>query len=80
MRSQNYLGLEGDLLDARVLGLHLPFGRRIRIKAGDAISRALRDRTRIQDFVLGRPRPVRSPVNRQRLVSGTNRNTLPLMQ
>jgi len=29
----NYLGLEGDLLDALVLGPRLPFGTRIRVKA-----------------------------------------------
>jgi inorganic pyrophosphatase len=34
----NYLGLEGDLLDALVLGPRLPLGTRIRVKAWGAIT------------------------------------------
>jgi len=34
----NYLGLEGDLLDALVLGPRLPFGTRIRVKAWGAVT------------------------------------------
>jgi inorganic pyrophosphatase len=42
-----YLGLDGDLLDAVVLGPRLPTGRRLRIKAWGAIT--LRDRGMIDD-------------------------------
>ncbi|SBT08984.1 Inorganic pyrophosphatase [Candidatus Accumulibacter aalborgensis] len=34
----NYLGLEGDLLDALVLGPRLPFGARIRVRAWGAVT------------------------------------------
>jgi inorganic pyrophosphatase len=34
----NYVGLEGDLLDALVLGPRLPFGTRIRVKAWGAVT------------------------------------------
>jgi len=34
----NYLGLEGDLLDALVLGPRLPLGTRIRVKAWGALT------------------------------------------
>jgi inorganic pyrophosphatase len=34
----NYLGLEGDLLDALVLGPRLPLGTRVRVKAWGAIT------------------------------------------
>lgn len=34
----NYLGLEGDLLDALVLGPRLPFGARIRVRARGAVT------------------------------------------
>lgn len=34
----NYLGLEGDLLDALVLGPRLPLGTRIRVKAWGAVT------------------------------------------
>ena len=33
----NFLGLEGDLLDALVLGPRLPFGARIRVRAWGAV-------------------------------------------
>jgi inorganic pyrophosphatase len=33
-----YLGLEGDLLDALVLGPRLPFGTRVRVKAWGAVT------------------------------------------
>src|SRR3954454_12108378 len=42
-----YIGLEGDLLDALVLGPALPFGTRVRVKAWGAIT--LRDRGMIDD-------------------------------
>lgn len=34
----SYIGLEGDLLDALVLGRRLPFGTRIRVKPWGAVS------------------------------------------
>ena len=34
----NYIGLEGDLLDALVLGPRLPFGGRVRMRAWGAVS------------------------------------------
>ena len=34
----NYVGLEGDLLDAVVLGPRLPYGTRIRVKAWGAVT------------------------------------------
>ncbi|MFP5408855.1 MAG: inorganic diphosphatase [Gammaproteobacteria bacterium] len=43
----NYLGLEGDLLDALVLGPRLPLGTRIRVKAWGAIT--LTDRGLVDD-------------------------------
>jgi inorganic pyrophosphatase len=42
-----YLGLEGDLLDALVLGPRLPLGTRIRVKAWGAVT--LTDRGMIDD-------------------------------
>jgi inorganic pyrophosphatase len=42
-----YVGLDGDLLDALVLGPRLPAGRRLRVKAWGAIT--LRDRGMIDD-------------------------------
>lgn len=42
-----YLGLEGDLLDALVLGPRLPLGTRIRVKAWGAIT--LTDRGMVDD-------------------------------
>jgi len=42
-----YIGLEGDLLDALVLGPPLPLGTRVRVKAWGAIT--LRDRGMIDD-------------------------------
>lgn len=52
----NYLGLEGDLLDALVLGPRLPFGTRIRIKAWGAIT--LTDRGMVDDKLICSPRPL----------------------
>ncbi|MBU1395276.1 MAG: inorganic diphosphatase [Gammaproteobacteria bacterium] len=43
----DYLGLEGDLLDALVLGPRLPLGTRIRVKAWGAIT--LTDRGMVDD-------------------------------
>ena len=42
-----YIGLEGDLLDALVLGPPLPLGTRVRVKAWGAVT--LRDRGMIDD-------------------------------
>lgn len=42
-----YVGLDGDLLDAVVLGPRLPFGGRLRVRAWGAIT--LRDRGMIDD-------------------------------
>jgi inorganic pyrophosphatase len=43
----NYLGLEGDLLDALVLGPRLPVGTRIRVKAWGAVTQT--DRGMVDD-------------------------------
>ena len=52
----NYLGLEGDLLDALVLGPRLPFGTRIRVKAWGAIT--LTDRGMVDDKLICSTRPL----------------------
>ena len=44
-----YLGLEGDLLDALVLGRRLPYGTRLRVKAWGAVT--LTDRGMSDDEV-----------------------------
>jgi len=51
----NYLGLEGDLLDALVLGPRLPFGTRIRVKAWGAVT--LTDRGMADDKLVCSARP-----------------------
>ena len=45
-----YIGLEGDLLDAVVLGPRLPLGAQVRVKAWGAIT--LRDRGMIDDKLI----------------------------
>ncbi len=61
----NYLGLEGDLLDALVLGPRLPFGTRIRVKAWGAIT--LTDRGMVDDKLICSTRPL-SNVERARVL------------
>jgi inorganic pyrophosphatase len=46
----NYIGLEGDLLDAVVLGPRLPFGTRTRVKAWGAVT--LTDRGMVDDKLI----------------------------
>jgi inorganic pyrophosphatase len=58
----NYLGLEGDLLDALVLGRRLPLGARIRIKAWGAVT--LTDRGMTDDKLICSIRPL-SPSERR---------------
>src|SRR5690242_10563820 len=43
----SHLGLEGDLLDALVLGPRLPYGTRLRVRAWGAV--VLRDRGMVDD-------------------------------
>ena len=52
----SYLGLEGDLLDALVLGPRLPLGTRIRVKAWGAVT--LTDRGLSDDKLVCSERPV----------------------
>lgn len=52
----DYLGLEGDLLDALVLGPHLPFGARVRVKAWGAIT--MIDRGMVDDKLVCSARPL----------------------
>lgn len=52
----NYLGLEGDLLDALVLGPRLPFGSQIRVKAWGAIT--LTDRGMVDDKLICSTHPL----------------------
>jgi inorganic pyrophosphatase len=51
-----YLGLEGDLLDALVLGPRLPFGTRVRVKAWGAV--ALTDRGMTDDKLVCSHQPL----------------------
>jgi inorganic pyrophosphatase len=51
----NYLGLEGDLLDALVLGPRLPLGTRIRVKAWGAVT--LTDRGMTDDKLVCSAQP-----------------------
>lgn len=62
----DYLGLEGDLLDAVVLGPRLPRGRRVRVKARGAIG--LTDRSLYDDKLICSDRPLRR-VDRERLLA-----------
>ena len=52
----NFLGLEGDLLDAVVLGPRLPYGARTRVKAWAAIT--LTDRGMVDDKLICHDRPL----------------------
>lgn len=61
----NYLGLEGDLLDALVLGPRLPFGSRIRVKAWGAIT--LTDRGMVDDKLICSTHPL-TPAERARVL------------
>lgn len=54
----DYLGQEGDLLDALVLGPRLPAGTRIRVKAWGAV--ILRDRGMVDDKLVCSERPLTS--------------------
>jgi inorganic pyrophosphatase len=58
----NYLGLEGDLLDALVLGPRLPLGTRIRVRAWGAVT--LTDRGMKDDKLICSTRPL-SPSERR---------------
>ena len=51
-----YLGLEGDLLDALVLGPRLPFGTRLRVKAWGAVT--LTDRGMTDDKLVCSHQPL----------------------
>lgn len=52
----NYLGLEGDLLDALVLGPRLPFGTRVRVRAWGAVTQT--DRGMVDDKLVCSARPL----------------------
>jgi len=52
----NYLGLEGDLLDAVVLGPRLPYGSMVRMKAWGAVM--LTDRGMTDDKLICGERPI----------------------
>ena len=52
----NYLGLEGDLLDALVLGPRLPLGTQIHVKAWGAVT--MKDRGMMGDKLICSERPV----------------------
>ena len=60
-----YLGLEGDLLDAVVLGPRLPLGTRIRVKAWGAVT--LIDRGMMDDKLICSEKPP-SPSERLRVL------------
>lgn len=61
----NYLGLEGDLLDALVLGPRLPYGTRIRVRAWGAVT--LTDRGMSDDKLVCAARPP-TPGERRRVL------------
>ena len=61
----NYLGLEGDLLDAVVLGPRLPFGSLVRVKAWGAV--ILTDRGMTDDKLICGIQPP-DPAQRERLL------------
>ena len=52
----NYLGLEGDLLDALVLGPRLPFGARVRVRAWGAVTQT--DRGMVDDKLVCSIKPL----------------------
>jgi inorganic pyrophosphatase len=58
-----YLGLEGDLLDALVLGPRLPFGTRLRVRAWGAVT--LTDRGMVDDKLICSDHPVNASERRQ---------------
>lgn len=58
-----YIGLEGDLLDAVVLGPRLPLGARVRVKAWGAIT--LTDRGMSDDKLICSDRPLKSSERRR---------------
>ena len=58
-----YLGLEGDLLDAVVLGRRLPLGARIRVKAWGAV--ILTDRGMTDDKLICSDHPLNSSERRK---------------
>jgi len=60
-----YLGLEGDLLDAVVLGPRLPFGSHVRVKAWGAVT--LTDRGMSDDKLICSSRPL-DPAERRRVL------------
>jgi inorganic pyrophosphatase len=60
-----YVGLEGDLLDAVVLGPRLPFGSHLRVEAWGAVS--LTDRGMTDDKLICSSRPL-SPAERRKVL------------
>ncbi len=60
-----YVGLEGDLLDALVLGPRLPFGTRIWVKAWGAVT--MTDRGMIDDKLICSDHPL-SPTEQQKVL------------
>ena len=60
-----YLGLEGDLLDALVLGPRLPLGTQLRVKAWGAV--ILTDRGMTDDKLICSDRPV-NPTERRKVL------------
>lgn len=60
-----YLGLDGDLLDAVVLGPRLPFGSHVRVKAWGAVT--LTDRGMSDDKLICSSRPL-DPAERRRVL------------
>src|SRR5438132_7469066 len=61
----DYLGLEGDLLDALVLGPRLSLGTRLRVKAWGAVT--LTDRGMTDDKLICSNRPV-NPAERRKVL------------
>ena len=61
----SYLGLEGDLLDALVLGPRLPLGTQLRVRAWGAV--ILTDRGMTDDKLICSDRPV-EPAERRRVL------------
>lgn len=61
----NWIGLEGDLLDAVVLGPRLPFGTRTRVKAWGAV--ILTDRGMVDDKLICSHSPL-DPSQRRRVL------------
>ena len=59
----NFIGLEGDLLDAVVLGPRLPFGARTRVKAWGAV--ILTDRGMVDDKLICSKDPLNSSERRK---------------